>query len=68
MLIFDIEVDVAVRRPPTPGNTRTVFVRVSVADRPSLFAAETEAQLIAAQIAATRAVMPTATRIISAEL
>jgi hypothetical protein len=68
MLIFDVEVDVAVQRPPTPANTRTVFVTVAVDDQPSLFAAEADARLLAAQIASNWGVMPLATRITGAEL
>lgn len=63
--VYDVEVDVAIARPPTPANTRTVFVQVAVSlDLPN-FLADTEARLIASQIAACHpfVVMPIASRI-----
>jgi hypothetical protein len=63
--VYDVEVDVAIARPPTPKNTRTIFTRVAVSLDLSNFAADTEAKLIASQIAACHphVVMPIATRI-----
>lgn len=67
-LIFDLEVDVAHRRPPTPANTRTHFVQIAVADRPSLARAENEARNLAAAMGFARGDMVTAVRITGAVL
>lgn len=67
-LIFDMEVDVALRRPPTPANTRTWFSRIAVADRQSLTGAETEARTLAALMAHRHGPMVTAVRVVSAEI
>ncbi len=63
-MIYDVVVDVAVARPPTPENTRQIYVRVAVDGEPG-FLADNEAMLTAAVMAAGRAgvVMPLATRI-----
>ncbi|MEV1109962.1 hypothetical protein AB0I95_15095 [Micromonospora sp. NPDC049751] len=57
--------DVAVARPPSPANTRTVYVRVVVEGEPG-FLADSEALLTAALMAyGSRTVpMPLATRIV----
>lgn len=68
MLIFDMEADVALRRPPTPANTRTWFSRIAVTDRPSLTSAENEARTLAAQMAHRHGPMVTAVRIVGAVL
>ncbi|MFC4089332.1 hypothetical protein [Micromonospora sp. GCM10011541] len=68
-MIYDIEVDVAVARPPTPANTRTVYLRIAVDGEPG-FTADNEALLTAALMAyGSRTVpMPLATRITNLEL
>lgn len=68
MATFDMDVDVAVRRPPTPSNTRTMVARIMVDDRPSILAMENEARTLAALMATRRGAMVTAVRITSAEL
>lgn len=67
MVTFDIEVDVAIRRPPTPSNTRTHHVRVAV-EEASPSRMENEARTLAYAMGMTRGPMVTAVRIISAEL
>jgi hypothetical protein len=68
-VIYDVEVDVAVARPPTPANTRTVYLRIYVEGEPG-FTADNEALLTAALMAyGSRTVpMPLATRIVNLEL
>lgn len=68
--VYGVEVDVAIARPPTPANTRTIYVQVAVPLDLSDFAADTEAMLVAAQMAACHphVVMPIATRIIKLTL
>lgn len=67
-LIFDLEVDVARQRPPTPANTRTHHVRVAVADRPGWTRVENEARNLAAWMCWHRlGPMVTAVRIVSVE-
>jgi hypothetical protein len=68
MLIYDMEVDVARQRPPIPANIRTHFVRLAVADRPSLTSAENEARLVAAQMGHRHGPIVTAVRIVSCVL
>ncbi len=66
-VLFDLEVDVAARRPPTPGNVRTHHVQMAVPDRPGFSRAENEARTLAALMGAVRGPMVTAVRIVSAE-
>ncbi|MDH6462083.1 hypothetical protein M2302_002258 [Micromonospora sp. A200] len=68
-MIYDIEVDVAVARPPTPANTRTIHLRIAVEGEPG-FTADNEALLTAALMAyGSRTVaMPLATRIVGLTL
>lgn len=66
--VYTVEVDVAIARPPTPANTRTLTVVVAVDPALSDFAADTEAKLVACEMAAVScpfAIMPVACRIVS---
>lgn len=80
--VYGVEVDVAIARPPTPANTRTVFVRVAVPlDLPD-FTADAQARETACQMASgvrgvgtalpgmtgDRVVMPVAARIVDLTL
>ncbi len=67
-MIFDLEVDVAVRRPPSPENIRTHFVRIAVDGALPVNRAEIQAQQLAALMCYKRGPMVTATRITSAIL
>jgi hypothetical protein len=68
MAVYDMEVDIAVRRPPSPANTRTIHSRVAVDDRSSMLAMESEARTLAALMADHWCAMVTAVRIVEAEL
>lgn len=63
-LLYGMEVDVAVRRPPSPANVVTHGVVVTVADRESFSRADNEARLVAAYMCDKKGVMVTAVRII----
>lgn len=69
-MIYVVAVDVATARPPSPANTRTVYVAVAVDAALPAYAADTEAQLIACQMAAIapNVVMPIASRILALTL
>ena len=66
-VLFDLEVDVAVQRPPTPANTRTHHVQVAVPDSPGFTRAENQARTLAALMCYRRGPMVTAVRIVTAE-
>lgn len=68
LAVYDMEVDIAVQRPPTPANTRTIHTRIGVEDRPSMLAMESEARTLAALMADHWCAMVTAVRIVGAEL
>jgi hypothetical protein len=67
-LVYDLEVDVARRRPPTPANTVTHHVRIAVDDRASLSSADNEARTLGALLCYRRGPMVTAVRIVSVEM
>jgi hypothetical protein len=68
MLIFDMEVDVAIARPPIPANIRTTFMRIAVEDHPSWSRVENEARNTAALMAHRHGEIVTAVRIVGAEV
>lgn len=68
MLIYEMEVDVAIRRPPIPANVRTTFVRLAVPNQPSLTRADNEARLVGAWMGHRHGEIVTAVRITSVEL
>lgn len=68
MLIYQLEADVAIRRPPSRENIRTTFIRLAVEERSSLTRTDNEAKLLAAWIAERHGVMVTAVRILGVEL
>jgi hypothetical protein len=78
--VYSVEVDVAVARPPTRANTRTVYVRVAVPVALPDWLASVEARDLACGMAAgvltwllpgtvrgaeRRVVMPVATRVVN---
>lgn len=68
MLIFDLEVDVAVDRGVRPWQIRTHYVRIAVADQPGWSRVETEARNFAAWMCwGARGDVVTAVRIVSVE-
>ena len=67
-LVYELEVDVATRRPPTPANTRTHHVTIAVIDQGSWTRADNEARTLGALMCHRRGPMVTAVRIASVEL
>jgi hypothetical protein len=66
-VIFQMEVDIAQRRPPTPDTVLTANTLVAVPDRPSWLAMESEARTLAALMATHWGAMVVAVRIVRAE-
>lgn len=66
--VFQMDVDIAVRRPPIPANTVTINSIVPVEDRPSITSMENEARTTAALMAMVWGPMVIDVRIVRAEL
>lgn len=64
-LIYTVDVDVCIRRPPIPSNCVTSRVILQVDANQSPAKADAQAQCIAAQVAGSRGEMPVRTRIVS---
>jgi hypothetical protein len=68
-MLYELEVDVARVRPPTPANIRTHYVTVDVEEkRLGMTAEDNEARTLGALMCYRRGPMVTAVRIVSVEL
>lgn len=65
--VYDVEVELASARPPTPSNTRTHHVRI-VMPTGLTFTEDTEARCLAALMVWPLGAMVTAARIVGLEL
>lgn len=66
-MIFEMEVGVAIQRPPSPANIRHTHMRLEVPEQANWSRMENEARLTAAHMAARHGVMVTSVTITGVE-